>query len=55
MKKEIKNNSKAYKAIGHYLPVIKIGNLIFVSGKIPIEPTIGEIVEGDNETQTKKN
>ena len=55
MKKEIKINHEAPAAIGPYSPALKIGNLVFASGQIPIDPTIGEIIEGDIETQTKQS
>ncbi len=55
MEKEIKINHEAPAAIGPYSPALKIGNLVFASGQIPIDPTIGEIVEGDIETQTKQS
>ena len=37
----------APKAMGAYSPAIKAGNLLFVSGQIPIEPATGELVQGD--------
>ena len=55
MEKEIKINHEAPAAIGPYSPALKIGNLVFASGQIPIDPTIGEIVEGDIRTQTKQS
>ena len=55
MEKEIKINHEAPAAIGPYSPALKIGNLIFVSGQIPIDPIKGEIVEGDIEKQTKQS
>ena len=38
MKNEI-NTDKAPKAIGPYSQAIKTGNLLFISGQIPIDPT----------------
>jgi len=55
VEKEIKINHEAPTAIGPYSPALKIGNLVFASGQIPIDPTIGEIIEGDIETQTKQS
>jgi 2-iminobutanoate/2-iminopropanoate deaminase len=37
----------APKAMGAYSPAIKAGNLLFVSGQIPIDPATGELVPGD--------
>jgi len=53
MKKEISISKKAPAAIGPYSPALKIGNLIFVSGQIPIHPNNGKIIEGDIEDQVK--
>ena len=44
MKKEIINTKKAPGAIGPYSQGVKIGNLIFTSGQIPIEPKSGELI-----------
>ena len=53
MKKEVLINKKAPAAIGPYSPGLKAGNLIFVSGQIPIDPKTGEMKEGDIEVKTK--
>jgi 2-iminobutanoate/2-iminopropanoate deaminase len=37
----------APKAMGAYSPAIKAGNLLFVSGQIPVDPTTGNLVQGD--------
>ena len=44
MKKEIISTSNAPAAIGPYSQGIKIGDLIFTSGQIPVNPATGEIV-----------
>jgi 2-iminobutanoate/2-iminopropanoate deaminase len=54
MKKEIIQTDKAPKAIGPYNQAVKIGNFIFVSGQIPIDPETGEIVGADIMTQTRR-
>jgi len=53
MKKEIILSKKTPAAIGPYSAAVKVGNLLFVSGQLPIDPQSGKIVEGDIETQTK--
>ena len=55
MKKEIIISKKAPAAIGPYSSALKIGNLVFVSGQLPIDPVVGEIVEGEIEVQTKRS
>ena len=37
---------KAPAAIGPYSQAVRAGNLIFVSGQIPIDPVVGSIVDG---------
>ena len=34
-------------AIGPYSPVIKVGNMLFLSGSIPMDPATGQMVTGD--------
>ncbi|MCX7710035.1 MAG: RidA family protein [Clostridia bacterium] len=54
MKKEIISTDKAPAAIGPYSQAVKLGNLIFTSGQIPINPATGEVVTGGIEAQTKQ-
>ena len=42
----------APKAMGVYSPAIRAGNLLFVSGQIPIDPASGDLVSGDITAQT---
>jgi len=53
MKKKIATE-KAPQAIGPYSQAIQLGNLLFVSGQIPIDPKTGQLVPGDIEAQTKQ-
>ena len=39
-------------AIGPYSPAIRAGNLLFLSGQIPIDPATGALVDGDVAAQT---
>ncbi len=41
-------------AIGPYSQAVVAGNLLFVSGQIPLEPESGELVGGDIENQTRR-
>ncbi len=45
---------KAPKALGPYSQAIRFGNLLFVSGQVPIDPATGELVAGDIEAQTRQ-
>ena len=42
----------APKAIGPYSPAIKAGNLLFISGQIPLDPATGAVIAGDIAAQT---
>ena len=41
-------------AIGPYSQAIKAGNLLFLSGQIPIDPKTGNLVDGGIEAQTRQ-
>ena len=45
---------EAPKAIGPYSPAIRAGNLLFLSGQIPIDPASGAPVDGDIAAQTEQ-
>lgn len=45
---------KAPQAIGPYSQAVKAGNLLFVSGQVPIDPATGQLIEGDIQTQTHR-
>ena len=52
--KEIISTSNAPAAIGPYSQAVKAGNLLFISGQIPLDPATGEVVEGDITVQTHR-
>ena len=45
----------APKAQGVYTPAIRAGQLLFVSGQIPVDPHTGEIVDGDISAQADQS
>ena len=51
MSKEIISTNKAPQAIGPYSQAVKTGNLIFISGQVPINPQTGDVVSGSIEDQ----
>jgi 2-iminobutanoate/2-iminopropanoate deaminase len=53
MSKTIVSTDKAPKAIGPYSQAVKIDNLLFISGQIPLNPVSGEI-SGDIKSQTRQ-
>ena len=52
--KELITAAGAAKAIGPYSPALKIGNLLFLSGSIPLDPVSGQLVEGGIKEQTAR-
>ena len=51
-KRSIVQTEKAPKAIGPYAQAVKFGDMLFVSGMIPIDPQTGELSHGSFEDQT---
>ena len=54
MKKAI-CTTKAPSAIGPYSQAIRVGNLVFTSGQIPIDPATGAFAEGGIKEQTRQS
>ena len=54
MKKQIVFTEKAPAAIGPYSQATKMGNIIFTSGQIALDPQTGEMVGNDVATQAKQ-
>jgi 2-iminobutanoate/2-iminopropanoate deaminase len=44
----------AAKAIGPYSPALKVGNLLFLSGSIPLDPLSGQLIAGGIVEQTTR-
>ncbi len=51
--KEVVSTPDAPQAIGPYSQAIRYGDLLFVSGMIPIDPKTGEVLTGDFEAEVK--
>ena len=49
------STKKAPAAIGPYSQAIYVGNLVYTSGQIPIDPATGAIVEGGIKEQTRQS
>ncbi|WP_054857500.1 RidA family protein [Vulcanisaeta sp. JCM 16159] len=45
---------KAPKPIGPYSQAVQVGNFLFVSGQIPIDPSTGQLVKGGIKEQTER-
>ena len=54
MKKVQIATDKAPQAIGPYSQAIKVGEMIYTSGVVPIDPATGEVVEGDIKVQATR-
>lgn len=52
--KEIISTENAPGAIGPYSQAVKVGNMVFVSGQIPIDPASGNFVSDDVAEQTEQ-
>jgi 2-iminobutanoate/2-iminopropanoate deaminase len=52
--KEIISTTKAPAAIGPYSQAVKLGNMIYTSGMIPLVPETMQVVEGGVQQQTRQ-
>ena len=54
MSKMLIQTAQAPVAIGPYAQAVRAGNLLFVSGQIPLDPATGQMVAGDITVQTER-
>ena len=54
MSKDVISTSKAPAALGPYSQALRWGDLIFVSGQIPIDPATSQVVGDDVAAQTEQ-
>jgi 2-iminobutanoate/2-iminopropanoate deaminase len=54
MNKEVISTANAPKAIGPYEQAIKVGEFVYISGQIPLDPNTGKLVEGEIAVQTRR-
>jgi reactive intermediate/imine deaminase len=54
MNKQAIHSDAAPAAIGTYSQAIATGNLVFLSGQIPLDPATMEIVDGDFEARARR-
>jgi 2-iminobutanoate/2-iminopropanoate deaminase len=52
--KQAVSSPDAPKAIGPYSQAVRAGQLLFVSGQVPLDPATGQIVAGDIAAQTRR-
>jgi 2-iminobutanoate/2-iminopropanoate deaminase len=53
-KKIIIKPAKSAPAVGPYNHAVRIGDLLFCAGQIPLDPTTGNLVSGDIKAQTER-
>jgi reactive intermediate/imine deaminase len=54
MSKHIISTNDAPAAIGPYSQAVRVGNTLWVSGQIPLDPRTKELVHGDFEAETRQ-
>ena len=54
MAKTIISTGKAPAAIGTYSQAVKVGNIVYISGQIPLDPDTMEVCSQDFATQAKQ-
>lgn len=54
MSKDVIATGAAPKAIGPYSQAVRVGNTVWVSGQIPLDPVSGELVSGPIEAQARR-
>jgi reactive intermediate/imine deaminase len=54
LKKETFHTDQAPAAIGSYSQAVRSGDLVFLSGQIPLDPATMELVEGDFEARARR-
>lgn len=54
MSRSIVATDKAPKAIGPYSQAVQVGNTLYTSGQIPLDPATGELVAGDITAQARR-
>ena len=52
--KQVIATDKAPAAIGPYSQAVAVGNFVYASGQIPIDPATGALVEGDVRAQAEQ-
>ena len=54
MARQIIHTDRAPKAIGPYSQAVRVGETVYLSGQIPLDPATGELVTGDITAQTRR-
>lgn len=54
MSREIIHTADAPEAIGPYSQAVKVGDVVYLSGQIPLVPETMTVIEGDFNTQVRR-
>jgi reactive intermediate/imine deaminase len=54
MQRQIIHTPLAPKAIGTYSQAVRVGDTVYVSGQIPLDPASGQLVTGDIEAEIRR-
>ena len=54
MTKTIIKPAKGAPAVGPYNHAVRVGDLLFCAGQIPLDPATGQLVSGDIKDQTRR-
>jgi len=54
MQRQIISTPDAPKAIGTYSQAVKVGDTVYISGQIPLDPATGQLVSGDIEAEIRR-
>jgi reactive intermediate/imine deaminase len=54
MSRQIIHTDKAPAAIGPYSQAVRVGDTVYLSGQIPLDPATGLLVEGDISAQARR-
>lgn len=54
MSRQIIQTDDAPAAIGPYSQAVRVGNTVYLSGQIPLDPASGLVIEGDIEAQAHR-
>ena len=55
MKNQVISTSNAPAAIGPYSQAVRVGDLLYTSGQIPLDPATGSLVEGGIQEQARQS
>lgn len=54
MKRQVISTKNAPAAIGTYSQAVRVGDCVYLSGQIPLDPETGQLVDGSIEAQIRR-